>query len=214
MMKKFELSELEELIAHGEGDRLEFKKTITHLNKIARTLAAFANTRGGIILVGVLDNGKICGIDPEEEKHSLQKAADFYCDPPVRLFFKEIEHDNELTVLKIIVPESRQKPHLAKSNENDWRGYVRVKDESVQTSKMVLHSLKTEDAVKPSYEPITKQETILLLQFQRQPRITLKQFMHLANISQQRASRILVTLVLHGIIRLHDQEKEPYYTLS
>ena len=208
------MSDLEELISRGEGDRLEFKKTITHLDKIARTLSAFANTRGGIILVGVLDNGKICGIDPEEEKHSLQKAADFYCDPPVRLFFKEVEHDDDLTVLKTIVPESKHKPHLAKAKENDWRGYVRVKDESVQTSKMVLHSLKTEEKTKPAYEPITRQETMLLLQFQKQSRITLKQFMGLANISRQRASRILVNLVLHGHIRLHDQEKEPYYTLS
>jgi len=207
------MSDLVILIANGEGDQLEFKKTITHLNKIARTLAAFANTRGGIILVGVLDNGKICGIDPEEEKHSLQQAANFYCEPPVRLFFKEIEHETDVIVLKTMVPGSNQKPHFAKVKENDWRAYVRVKDESVQTSKMTLQSLETAPST-PAYQPQTKQETMLLLQFQKQPRITLKQFMDLANISKRRAARILVNLVLHGLIRLHDKEKEPFYTLS
>jgi predicted HTH transcriptional regulator len=208
------MSDLEELILKGEGDRLEFKKTITHLDKIARTLAAFANTRGGVILVGVLDNGKICGIDPEEEKHSLQKAADFYCNPPVRLFFKEVEHERNLTVLKTIVPESRHKPHLAKLKEDDWRGYVRVKDESVQTSKMVLQSLRTEEEKRPAYEPQNQQEILLLQQFKKQPRISLPEFMSLANISKRRASRLLINLVLNGVIRMHDKEKEPYYTLS
>jgi predicted HTH transcriptional regulator len=208
------MSDLEELILKGEGDRLEFKKTITHLDKIARTLAAFANTRGGVILVGVLDNGKICGIDPEEEKHSLQKAADFYCNPPVRLFFKEVEHERNLTVLKTIVPESRHKPHLAKLKEDDWRGYVRVKDESVQTSKMVLQSLRTEEEKRPAYEPQNQQEILLLQQFKKQPRISLPEFMSLANISKRRASRLLINLVLNGVIRMHDKEKDPYYTLS
>jgi predicted HTH transcriptional regulator len=208
------MSDLEELILKGEGDRLEFKKTITHLDKIARTLAAFANTRGGVILVGVLDNGKICGIDPEEEKHSLQKAADFYCNPPVRLFFKEVEHERNLTVLKTIVPESRHKPHLAKLKEDDWRGYVRVKDESVQTSKMVLQSLGAEEDTKPAYEPQNQQEILLLQQFKKQPRISLPEFMSLANISKRRASRLLINLVLNGVIRMHDKEKDPYYTLS
>ena len=208
------MSDLEELILKGEGDRLEFKKTITHLDKIARTLAAFANTRGGVILVGVLDNGKICGIDPEEEKHSLQKAADFYCNPPVRLFFKEVEHERNLTVLKTIVPESRHKPHLAKLKEDDWRVYVRVKDESVQTSKMVLQSLRTEEEKRPAYEPQNQQEILLLQQFKKQPRISLPEFMSLANISKRRASRLLINLVLNGVIRMHDKEKDPYYTLS
>jgi len=206
------MSDLEELISKGEGDRLEFKKTITHLDKIARTITSFANTRGGLILVGVMDNGKINGVDPEEEKYSLQQAAQHYCNPPVKLIFKEVEHE-ELTVLKVIIPESKQKPHLAKVKENDWRGYVRVKDESVQTSKMVLQALETENNM-PIYVPATKIETNLLLHFQKQPRITLKDFMHLANISKRRAQRLLVQLVLHGLIRLHDKEKEPYYTLS
>jgi predicted HTH transcriptional regulator len=206
------MSDLELQIAAGEGDRLEFKKTITHLHKIARTLVSFANTRGGTILVGVRDDGTITGIDPEEEKHSLQQAAEFYCQPPVRVIFKETEHE-DLTVLKAIVPESSQKPHLALCKQDDWRGYIRVKDESVQTSKMVLQSLKTEAPV-PAQAHLNKLELTVLEQLRQQPRVTLKQLMQLTNISQRRANRLLVNLVLQGLIRRHDQEKEPYYTLS
>jgi predicted HTH transcriptional regulator len=206
------LSELELQIAAGEGEQLEFKKTITHLHKIARTLVSFANTRGGTILVGVRDDGRIAGIDPEEEKHSLQKAADFYCQPPVSLVFKETEHE-DLTVLQAIVPESRQKPHLALCGQDDWRGYIRVKDESVQTSKLVLQALKKEENV-PAYSHLNKLERAILEQLAQNPRLTVKQMMHLTNISQRRANRLLVNLVLQGLIRMHDKEKEPFYTLS
>ena len=132
------MTDLEELILKGEGETLEFKKKITYPEKIARAIVSFANTRGGIILVGVMDNGQICGIDPEEEKYSLTQAAHFFTQPPVKLFLKEVEYEGDLVVLKAIVPESKQKPHLAQVKENDWRGYIRVKDESVQTSKLVL----------------------------------------------------------------------------
>ncbi len=47
-----------------------------------------------------------------------------------------------------MVPESNQKPHLAKVKENDWRGFVRVKNESVQTSNLVLEALKAEEEIK------------------------------------------------------------------
>jgi predicted HTH transcriptional regulator len=102
---------------------------------------------------------------------------------------------------------------LAKITEADWRGYIRVKDETVQTSKLVLEALKTEEpAITPV--PLNKLESTLLSYLKDQPRITLKQYMHLVNISQRRASRILLNLVLQGFIQMHDQEKEHYYTLS
>ena len=90
---------------------------------------------------------------------------------------------------------------------------MRVKDESVQTSKMVMQFLSTEAAV-PAYVPANKLETSFLSYFEKQPQITLKQFMHLTNSSKRRAQRILVHLVLNGLLRLHDKEKEPFYTLS
>lgn len=209
------MQDLLRLIATGENDQLDFKKTIKSPDKIARTLASFANTRGGIILVGVQDNGTIAGIDPEEEKHTLQQAAQFYCNPPVKVGFEEIEFNKQI-VLQVLIPESTQKPHLVKVKEDDWRGYVRVKDESVQTSKLVLKSIETETrSTYPIRELNLDQADYQVLEFLRSNyRVTLKQFMKMANLSRRRAYRILVKLVLHGYIRLHDKEKEDYYTLS
>ncbi|MHA6249210.1 AlbA family DNA-binding domain-containing protein [Pontibacter sp. CAU 1760] len=206
------MEELQRLILLGENDTVDFKQRVTQPDKIARTLVSFANTRGGIILVGVRDDGTVSGIDPEEEKHTLQLAADFYCDPPVPLLYEVVEEDDR-AVLKVIVVESTHKPHFAKVRENDWRGYVRVGDTSVQTSKMVNRSLVNEA---PKFEPrlLERHESAVLLYLRDNPRISLKQYMKLANLSERRAYRTLVKLVIHGYLRLHDKEREDYYTLS
>ena len=68
----------------------------------------------------------------------------------------------------------------------------------------------------PQFERLLldRHENAALELLQKQPRLTLKQYMKAANLSERRAYRILVKLVLHGYLRLHDKEKEDYYTLS
>lgn len=206
------MSDLEQQIATGEGDRLEFKKTITHLHKIARTLVSFANTHGGIILVGVRDDGRITGIDPEEEKYSLRQAAQLYCQPPVKIIFQEKEHE-DLTVLQAFIPESRQKPHRALCGENDWRSFIRVDDESVQTSSQVLQALEA-NLPAPAHAALNKLEQGLLEALRQHSRLTLQELMVQTHLSKERASRLLIKLLHLGLICLHEKEKEAYYSLS
>ncbi|MGO9540555.1 MAG: DUF262 domain-containing protein [Terriglobales bacterium] len=65
---------LEELIAEGEDDELEFKSSLRWdfkeqvTNKkleevIVKTVAAFANSQGGTLLIGVSDSGEILGLE-------------------------------------------------------------------------------------------------------------------------------------------------------
>jgi predicted HTH transcriptional regulator len=78
---------------------------------------------------------------------------------------------------------------------------------------MVLKVLETETTEETL--PIFDLHEKALLEFlYKNSRITLKQYMKLVNISHRRAYRILVKMVLLGAIRLHDKEKENYYTLS
>lgn len=53
--------DLSALIAAGESETLEFKSEPTR--GVAKEVAAFSSSRGGIILVGVADYGEILGID-------------------------------------------------------------------------------------------------------------------------------------------------------
>jgi Predicted transcriptional regulator containing an HTH domain and an uncharacterized domain shared with the mammalian protein Schlafen len=73
------------LIREGESQTLEFKESFGHNvenNKyetylqelVIKTIAAFLNTKGGYLLIGVHDSGRITGINAELEKHHWPKV--------------------------------------------------------------------------------------------------------------------------------------------
>ena len=207
------MPELHDLIRQGEGERVEFKKKTTHPTRISRTLASLANAHGGHVLVGVDDAGRVVGVrDPEEEMYLLQLAAAQYVEPPLNLHFEEVE-DEGRTVLIVTVAESQHKPHRAQVAEGDWRGYVRVRDESVQTSGLTERALERHPAGELEPLPLNRHELAVLDYLRTRPRITLPQFMKLCNLGKRRAYQTLIKLVLHGYLHHHDKEKEVYYTL-
>ncbi len=209
---------LAEMIARGEGETLEFKQKTTHPYRISRTLSSLANTRGGHVLVGVDDAGRVVGVrDAEEERFALCEAAAHHVEPPLEgLRFREVEADGH-TVLVVTVPESVRKPHRAQVAADDWRGYVRVRDQSVQTSRLTERVLARQFPVAetPLFEriPLNRHELAAIEYAKTHPRLTLPQFMKLVNFGQRRAHQTLLKLVLHNYLRYHDKEKEPYYTV-
>ena len=72
------LSQLEALIASGEGPNIEFKQEVPESTgarrKVLRTLAAFANGDGGHLLFGVEDDGKILGLPTASTSQVAQDA--------------------------------------------------------------------------------------------------------------------------------------------
>ena len=113
---------IQKLIAEGEHQMLDFKFEVSDCKKIARSLAAFANTDGGRLLIGVKDNGAISGIRTEEEKHMIQTAAKMYCKPEVK--FKANEWViNGKKVLEIIIPKSSHFKHKAPDHNNIYKVY-------------------------------------------------------------------------------------------
>ena len=55
-------SELQQLIAAGEGAKVEFKRDDLRPEQLAREIVSFANMNGGTILVGVEDDGSVSGL--------------------------------------------------------------------------------------------------------------------------------------------------------
>lgn len=208
------------LIEEGEGFTIEFKRRISSPEKIARTLISFANTRGGTILFGVDDDGSIVGVESEKsEVEMIGIAGKEFCDPPVETSIDIVPFDG-LDVIVCTVPESRTKPHYYlgdrdTQNGDSTRVYIRVNDKTMMASREVVRILRDEN---PDEPPLTvtigKNEKRLFEYLDRNERITLREFGRLVNISDRRASRILVSLVRAGVIRIHTHEKEEFFTLA
>src|ERR1700755_3440610 len=198
---------IRKLIFEGEGISLDFKKTITSCEKIAKTMVPFANNKGGRLLIGVADDGTILGVKSEdEERYMITKAAHFYARPALEPVFEEVYFDNKL-VLVVDTPESLLKPHYALAEDGKWWVYVRVKDKSVLASKIVVDVLKRsadKDGVLIEY---SGKEKSLLEYLEKMTRITVKEYCDLIKVSRRAAQRILVNMVLSGVIRIHTTEK-------
>ncbi len=202
-----------DLISQGEGARLDFKREISSSLRIAKSLSAFANHLGGTLLVGVNDNGTIAGIKVEEEKFMLEQAAIFFCKPEVMIDIQERQIKGKI-ILEVKIPEGESKPYYAKDENGKWWVYIRVADESLLASKVVVDVLRRQGSGRQTLIEYTSKEKALLDFLKENKRITVKEYCKLINISRWRAIKILVNLVSVGIIRSHSTEKTEFFTLS
>lgn len=178
-------------------------------------MSSFANTRGGIILFGVDDDGTIVGVESEKtELDLIDESAEFYCAPPISVSISIVPY-NHRDVIVATVNESDEKPHYVKEENGETNVYIRVNDNSVLASKEVIKVLKDEQ---PDKSPLTisigENEKRLFSFLENHPRITVPEYSELINVSIRRASRILTTLVRAGVIRIHTLEKTDYFTLA
>jgi predicted HTH transcriptional regulator len=213
-MNRLKAYQVKQMILEGEGVNLDFKRTITSCEKIAKTMVSFANNKGGRLFIGVADDGTIKGVKSEdEEKYMIEKAATFYAKPMLEPIFEEIYIDEKL-VLVVDILKSEQKPHYSLGEDKKWWVYIRVKDKSVLASKIVVDVLRKEYQEEGVLINYSSKEKALLEYLEKNERITLKEYATMLNLSRRRASRIMVDLILAGVIRIHTTEKEEFYTAS
>lgn len=206
-------ADLRNLIQRGEGTYLEFKKTIPSPEKIAREIAAFANTGGGTILIGVDDYKNITGVDGYfEEEFLLMEATQKHCVPPVPLDI-ELVHSGPFDVMVVRVPEMENKPVYLK-NKKKRLVFIRMNDESVLASdeqSEVMKQQHSSDGVSFEYG---ENEQMLFRFLNEYGEITVSRFAQLINVTTYRASKILVNLVSAGILRLFRRYETDYFVFA
>lgn len=194
---------IEELIKLGENQHQDFKFAVNDSKKIARSLVAFANTLGGRLLIGVKDNGKIAGVQTDEEFYMIDAAAEMFCRPRIDFETKSWTISGK-KVLEIIIAESADKPHLALTDHNRWMAFVRVDDENILASAVqikVWQKQKSRGGIKiKDNDPGRK----LLNFLNHSDFISLSGFLKLAKISYQKAVHILSDYIVLEMI-------EPFY---
>lgn len=205
---------IRKLILQGEGTTLDFKKTITSNEKIAKSLVAFANNMGGQLLIGVADDGSIKGVKSEdEERYMITKSAHQFCKPAIEPEFEEVYVDDKL-VLVVKIAASDTKPHYALDENKKWWVYYRVNDKSLLASKILVDVIKKGSNKNGHLITYTEQEKKLFEHLGEKGRITLKEFSKLTRSSYRQAQKVLVNLIISGVITPHSSEKEEYFTTN
>lgn len=210
------LQELTQLVSLGEGQHLEFKRKVPRPERIAKEVIAFANTKGGRLLLGVDDDGTVSGVrDAEEEEFALRQALQSHCSEVPAYQLERVAVTPRRDVIVMSVPESAEKPHfLVDGDRKNGIAYLRVKDMSVEASREALRLMRTQDRADDVLFEFGEKEQMLMRYLDRYGRITVGQFASIASISKKRASQTLVLLTRADILRLHASDRHDYFTLA
>lgn len=205
---------IQKLIEEGEHQQLDFKFEISDSRRIARSLAAFANTDGGRLLVGVKDNGAIAGVRSDEEIHMIEAAAEMYCQPKVRYTTEEWEINGK-TVLEVIIPRDEHEKHKAPDNQGAYKIFVRVHDENLVADPILLKVWKYQKNAKFTKITFTEPEMALLRYLNEHDSITLDEFLQLTPIiNKRRAETILINFILIGTIQMSLTNHGTFFRLT
>ena len=204
---------IESLIAQGENEHLDFKFNISDSRKIARSLVAFANTTGGILLIGVRDNGSIAGVRSDEEIFMIEAAANMYSKPEIILEVQEW-HITDKTILEITIPESSKKPYFALNDNEKWMAYIRYHDKNILANSIMLDVWKRKQGEKGTYIRYLKEEKLLLNYLENRDMITFNEYCKLGTIPYKKAKIVLVNLLSLDILRINVSEKGFSYSLK
>ncbi len=207
------MSFLLKMINEGEHLFQDFKLRIDDSRKIAKSLVAFANTQGGRLLIGVRDHGEIAHVNPQEELHMIEAAADLYCDPPVKFQSQVWKVDNQ-KVLEIFIKPSPKKPHFAINDKNQKHAYIRVEDKNIRANGVQLQLWKLENTPKEQNFIYDKEKVKLFKYLRKKNKISFMLAAKITKLSYKETEILLAKLIAWEIIKINISEKSINYSLK
>ena len=105
---------VEGMIAKGETEQIEFKMDLLgKTDEFLETIVSFANSTGGVILLGVHNDRRIIGIEDDLDKMDkrIRSLVANRCEPDISLIVEPIQIDSR-TIIAVRVNEGNNKPYL------------------------------------------------------------------------------------------------------
>ncbi|MBQ7457114.1 MAG: putative DNA binding domain-containing protein [Desulfovibrio sp.] len=105
-------------VALGEDSSRQFKEDIRNAESLAAEMVAFANASGGIIYIGVADDGSVKGLDFADVSRVHQligHAASQLVGSPLTVRTENVPLDTGRVVIVLTVPNGLDKPYFDKN---------------------------------------------------------------------------------------------------
>ena len=133
-------TELLELISNGENSGVEFKRDTIENRALAKELVAFANLRGGRVLLGVDDDGSVVGVTRESLEEWIMTTCRDKIRPeliPYYEIIRDLEPGKDVAVVQ--VDRGWSVHHVWHNNHRTY--YIRVGTQSREASPEELERL-------------------------------------------------------------------------
>lgn len=110
-------TELLEIIANGENSGVEFKRDDIRPEQLAKEIVAMANLRGGMVLLGVEDDGAISGIQRQDlETWVMDTVFGHYVHPLLLPFYEVVTLEEGKRVAVVSIAAGTSKPYVLRYN--------------------------------------------------------------------------------------------------
>jgi ATP-dependent DNA helicase RecG len=148
-------TELLAIIFNGENSGVEFKREVLQPKDLATELVAFSNLSGGMVLLGVEDDGSISGVTRVDLEEWVMTACRDKIRPPIIPFFevvRDVESGRDVAVVR--VTPGYDVHSLWHNNSN--RYYIRVGTQSREASPEELARLfQQRGSVRAELRPVS-----------------------------------------------------------
>ncbi|MEM7537526.1 MAG: RNA-binding domain-containing protein [Chloroflexota bacterium] len=109
-------------ITEGETLYTEFKSAKVHTDALSATLVSFLNTDGGVLLIGVDDDGQISGVDnPDAMRQKIDQVLMNNISPPAVVNIENVPYQDKL-ILAVRVARGVDRPYQTQRGQC----YIRV----------------------------------------------------------------------------------------
>ena len=132
-------------IARGEGPRLDFKRDLSSLKSVLKDIVAFANTAGGVVVIGLDDDGSAVGVaDPLREEERLSSSISEGIEPQLLPEIYAASYgEHELLVVEVA---HHPAPFHLKAEGPERGVYVRLGSTSRRADPEMLAELRRQAA--------------------------------------------------------------------
>ncbi|MBN1636346.1 MAG: ATP-binding protein [Deltaproteobacteria bacterium] len=201
--------ELLKSIKNGESTTIEFKLRLSSVEKMAKEICAFANTKGGKIITGVDDTGNVIGVDSYEETETVFIEAINLLEPRPEIRISRHRLDGRLIVVGL-VSRGEKKPYRVFLNSGDSSVYIRLGSTIHPLTRKQIKQLGREDQVRKKIR-ITQLQQVMLDDISKNKSITISELAHRHNLSVARTSCLLVPMLRSGMIVKQGHGKQSRY---
>lgn len=117
-------TELLEIIANGESSGVDFKRDDIRPEQLAKAVVAMANLKGGMILLGVEDDGAISGLTRNKTEEWVMNCFATKIHPLMLPFYEEVQMDDKRVAI-ISFEQGTSKPYVLRDSGRE-DVYIRV----------------------------------------------------------------------------------------
>jgi len=148
-------AELLDIVLNGENSGVEFKRDVLQNHDLAKELVAFSNLRGGMVLLGVEDDGSISGITRADLEEWVMTACRDKIRPTIIPFFevlRNVEPGKDVAIVR--VTRGFDVHSLWHNNRNTY--YTRVGSQSrVPTPEELGRLFQQRGTVRAELRPVS-----------------------------------------------------------